>query len=89
MTLYETGPGINLGTFGLADECSTTELTFLLNVLTYNFIGVPVCVACHLEDDGVSILTDEFVQPSADCVHLVVGAGRVVVQHDHLEENRI
>ena len=27
---YETGPGIELGTFGLVDECSTTELTPLL-----------------------------------------------------------
>ena len=27
---YETGPGIKPGTFGLADECSTTELTLLL-----------------------------------------------------------
>ena len=28
--LYETGPGIEPATFGLADECSTTELTLLL-----------------------------------------------------------
>ena len=28
---YETGPGIEPGTFGLADECSTTELTLLLH----------------------------------------------------------
>ena len=27
---YETGPGTKPGTFGLADECSTTELTLLL-----------------------------------------------------------
>ena len=27
---YGTGPGIEPGTFGLADECSTTELTLLL-----------------------------------------------------------
>ena len=27
---YETGPGIEPGTFGSADECSTTELTLLL-----------------------------------------------------------
>ena len=27
---YETGPRIEPGTFGLADECSTTELTLLL-----------------------------------------------------------
>ena len=27
---YETGPGIKPGTFGLADECSTIELTLLL-----------------------------------------------------------
>ena len=27
---YETRPRIELGTFGLADECSTTELTLLL-----------------------------------------------------------
>ena len=30
MTRYETGAGIQPGTFGLADECSTTELTLLL-----------------------------------------------------------
>ena len=29
---YETGPGIEPGTFGLADECSTTELTLLLKI---------------------------------------------------------
>ena len=28
--LYETRPGIEPGTFGLGDECSTTELTLLL-----------------------------------------------------------
>ena len=28
--MHETGPGIKPGTFGLADECSTTELTLLL-----------------------------------------------------------
>ena len=28
--IHETGPGIEPGTFGLADECSTTELTLLL-----------------------------------------------------------
>ena len=28
--IHESGPGIKPGTFGLADECSTTELTLLL-----------------------------------------------------------
>ena len=31
---YETGPGIEPWTFGLADECSTTELTLLLLFLS-------------------------------------------------------
>ena len=30
LTQYETGPGIEPGTFGLVDESSTTELTLLL-----------------------------------------------------------
>ena len=35
----ETGPGIEPGTFGLAEECSTTELTLLLELLqTYAYI---------------------------------------------------
>ena len=28
--IHDPGPGIEPGTFGLADECSTTELTLLL-----------------------------------------------------------
>ena len=36
MTRYETGPEIELGTFGLADECSTTELNLLLASVVNN-----------------------------------------------------
>ena len=33
---YEPRPRIKQGTFGLTDECSTTELTFLLFILVLN-----------------------------------------------------
>ena len=39
---YENGPGIEPGTFGLADECSTTELTLLIDIdieNTVNLVG--------------------------------------------------